>query len=621
MAPLVLAWAQWAAPAWAGDLISQRAYWSDPQGQAPLAQAREQAFEPFKGAINRGFTSAATWVQLTLEPPEVAGQDRFIFLRVQPNYLDDVQLYDPADPRPQPLRAGDRVSPRPGEAGVAFESLSHGFVLPVTSEPRVLWLRVRSDNMSLIDLAAHGESQAQVQERRRLLQAWGSLGLMAVLTLFNLAAWALDRNRFHALFLLRTVLLSGLLAIYFGVARQALGAWVAPTVLDHWFNLGVLGTTLLACFFEHRLLSDYGVRPWTRPVRRVTYGLAVGQIVLYLCGWRLEALSCNAVVTLAMVVSFVAVALWGLRFPLPVHGDSTGGLHRGFLLAYHVFLLLSHPFFQGPLLGLLDDSPTVVGMLAYYVMSSTVAMTLIVQLRALGLRRQQKRLEMEMALVNERMAQERLRSQEQGDLLAMLMHEVRNPLAVIELAQQQSSGPSQVLVSKNVDLIRGVLDRTLKLDSQLRAGQALQPRSTYLSDCLAQALDETGPGSERIRLLRVADEELDTDPEALLIILVNLLRNALKYSPEDAPVDVSVDRLGDPARLCISVSNPVGPSGRPDPARVFQKYYRADAAKKWPGTGMGLYLVKQLAQRLGGDCLYRSDARQVSFEVCLPAKV
>lgn len=607
----LLACAQW--PALAHNLITQQAYWEDPTGQADFDQARSQQFIAHKGALNRGYTNSATWVRLHIDPPDLKSDDRFIFLRVQPNFLDEIQLFDPFDPRPQPHLVGDRVAYVPE----GFNALSLGFVLPVSTQPREVWLRVKSVNLSLIDLEAFGESEAHAQERSKLLVAFGSIGLLLVLSLFNSSVWLWNRNWFHGLFVARTVLGTMLLAAYFGVARLLVGTLLPAHWLDEFFSIGVLLLTLLGCYFEHVLLSDYELKPWTR-VTRGFFFTGIGlMLVLYLSGHKTAALGGNALLALVLAACLLCTSLWGIRQSLPV-SDEGSGIHRGFLIAYYLLIVLSHPFVQDAAYGLLSDPPKQVNMAAYYLLISTVAMTLIVQFRALNIRRQKKQLEMHVALMNERMAQERLRHQEQGDLLAMLMHEVRNPLAVIELAQQEGSAPHQDLVRKNVGLIRSVLERALRMDSNAQQGAGLASRTIHVSDCLAQAIDEAGPGHERIELVHLDDEQLHTDPEALTIVLVNLLRNALKYGAPEAPVQVRVDLHAAPRQLAITVRNRTGAGGWPDPTRVFQKYYRAEAAKRWPGTGIGLYLVKQLAQRLGGDCNYRGDAQSVSFEVLLP---
>ena len=71
--------------------------------------------------------------------------------------------------------------------------------------------------------------------------------------------------------------------------------------------------------------------------------------------------------------------------------------------------------------------------------------------------------------------------------------------------------------------------------------------------------------------------------------------------------------------------NAVGKAGLPDAQRVFDKYYRAEGAHQRTGSGLGLYLVKSLAEHTGGGITHRVDtdaggAPQAVFELWLPCR-
>ena len=75
-------------------------------------------------------------------------------------------------------------------------------------------------------------------------------------------------------------------------------------------------------------------------------------------------------------------------------------------------------------------------------------------------------------------------------------------------------------------------------------------------------------------------------------------------------------RLG----VLVTVRNQPSLAGKPDPQRVFEKYYRSKGARRSSGSGLGLYLVSGLAQSLGGEIRYRTDLdpQDVVFELWLP---
>ena len=71
-------------------------------------------------------------------------------------------------------------------------------------------------------------------------------------------------------------------------------------------------------------------------------------------------------------------------------------------------------------------------------------------------------------------------------------------------------------------------------------------------------------------------------------------------------------------QLRFQVRNAPGAAGVPDPDKVFSKYYRAAGAQARSGAGLGLFLVRSLAQLCGGDVQHRRDGQQVVFEATLP---
>lgn len=89
------------------------------------------------------------------------------------------------------------------------------------------------------------------------------------------------------------------------------------------------------------------------------------------------------------------------------------------------------------------------------------------------------------------------------------------------------------------------------------------------------------------------------DPERLHQVLDNLLDNAVKYAPEGSTVH-AVARLSGGAVETV-VSNPAG-AHRPDPDRMFERFYRADPSRSAAagGVGLGLAISRELAAAMGG---------------------
>jgi signal transduction histidine kinase len=122
--------------------------------------------------------------------------------------------------------------------------------------------------------------------------------------------------------------------------------------------------------------------------------------------------------------------------------------------------------------------------------------------------------------------------------------------------------------------------------------------------------------TDRLQIPFGAAPSLMADPLFFKIVAQNLLANAVRYSPEQTPIDWVVSQDGSQWR--IEVSNSVAPDAWPDAERVFDKFYRAPAALRLSGTGLGLYVSRHLARRMGGDLLYQPTPDRVRFTWLIP---
>jgi signal transduction histidine kinase len=103
-----------------------------------------------------------------------------------------------------------------------------------------------------------------------------------------------------------------------------------------------------------------------------------------------------------------------------------------------------------------------------------------------------------------------------------------------------------------------------------------------------------------------------------LQIVVNLLTNAIRYSPEDGQVWIRTDREGDLAALIIADQGK-GISAE-DQTRIFEKFERVDPSEPG-GTGLGLYIARRLARAMGGDVAVDSAPGQgARFTFTLPLR-
>jgi len=212
-------------------------------------------------------------------------------------------------------------------------------------------------------------------------------------------------------------------------------------------------------------------------------------------------------------------------------------------------------------------------------------------------------------------------------LLASVSHDIRTPLTTIRALAHEIAGAGDeralVIEEEVVRLDRFVAD-LLDL-SQLTAGGMPVAADINAAEDLIGATLQRVSGVARGREIRVA---LDPAQPVLvgrfdfvhsLRILGNLLENALKYSPAEAPVDLGVHREGDALAFTVADRGPGLAPG--EEGRVFERFYRQPGvAPDVRGAGLGLAIARGLAEAQGGTVDYapREGGGSV-FTLRLPA--
>jgi signal transduction histidine kinase len=227
-------------------------------------------------------------------------------------------------------------------------------------------------------------------------------------------------------------------------------------------------------------------------------------------------------------------------------------------------------------------------------------------------------------------------SRRKDEFIAMLAHELRNPLAPIvnsvELLQVHLAGASSdihqtlEIISRQTQLMTCLVDDLLDLARIAQGRFELRKEAVNLGTVLDQALQASDPLiRERGHRLNVAVSaeplSLDADPARLTQIIVNLLNNAAKYTERGGEISVAVRR--EKGKAVISVrDNGVGIP--PEMlSRVFDMFVQAQGSSHHSqgGLGIGLTLVKRLVELHGGTIACRSAGlgKGSEFVVRLPA--
>ncbi len=212
-------------------------------------------------------------------------------------------------------------------------------------------------------------------------------------------------------------------------------------------------------------------------------------------------------------------------------------------------------------------------------------------------------------------------AEDQAHFLAMTTHELRSPVGVLgntakllrehwdrlgdderkELLEGMS-GSAGRLGRLLADLLTASRIQSTALDLDVRAVDLAEQLQRILHSSTRTADDG------EVRLADVPPARVLADPDRLAQIVENLVGNALRYG--EAPVDISVEREGRTTTIVVRDAGPgISDEMRP---KLFQRF----ATGSKGGTGLGLYIVRELARAQGGDASYRPDDH--AFVVSLP---
>jgi signal transduction histidine kinase len=222
------------------------------------------------------------------------------------------------------------------------------------------------------------------------------------------------------------------------------------------------------------------------------------------------------------------------------------------------------------------------------------------------------------ALARERRAREEAEaaSQAKDEFLAIVSHELRTPLNAIQgwvhiLRQNEPVGRETVerataVIQRNVEAQVKLVDDLLDT-ARIGSGKLkLDMRPVRLAEVIRAAVDGVRPAADAKQIdlrtrLAAAEAEVTGDAQRLQQIVWNLLTNAVKFTPKGGAIEVRLERADARARITVTDSGEgIAPDFLPF---VFEPFRQADSSsrRRYGGLGLGLALVKHLAELHGGS--------------------
>ncbi|MGN7978467.1 sensor histidine kinase [Microbacterium sp. 22195] len=218
----------------------------------------------------------------------------------------------------------------------------------------------------------------------------------------------------------------------------------------------------------------------------------------------------------------------------------------------------------------------------------------------------------------------------QRAFVADASHELRTPLTTlnsrIQLAEhrlRQGEDVGRVLADMRADaaVMDAVLTDLLLAAETAGARDSDATASASVFEALQEAAAVIGPRAAergvRVDVQAPADLRVAAEQTALMRAVIALLDNAVRYSPDGASVQLTATPAGRRAEIRVADHGPG--LGDMDPERVFERFARSTASTERRGFGLGLALVRDIANRFGGSVeVERTSAAGTTFLLTLP---
>lgn len=626
--------------------VSARGYLqslSDPHGELSPEQAlRSGAWRALPASLSAGYTYDFVWLQLQVRVDD--GTPNWV-LRLSNALVDDVRFY-------QRNSRGDWEEARAGEDLpraqwlVDYRSAVRRLNLP-PGQTHTLLLRLHSKNAMSVSLDLTPRHTFAEASRREYLAYGLYFGIYLMLIGFHVVFWRMTRAQESGWYLCYVSCCVAIEALTIGLPQELLHLPVSLS--DPLLGVAMALSIPIGIAFAGRQLGLPQVMPGLmRYLQWGSWPIGLGAALLTVADHYREAAPIVQLCAMVMIVVFISLALY-----LLVRGHRPA---RFYLLAFGIYyagVIISflRNFGMLPANLLTDNAATVGTLLHMGIMSMRIishynrikrekerlqaiaaAQTLLenarleqqVALRTSELSAEIRRraaLEQDLRVALEHEQQVRA---EQNEFVAMVSHELRTPLAIINTSAQQLAKHLDAPIEKSQRRCQNIRDAVMRLlalvDDYLTRDRMDEPSPQArfaqhdLHGLLAGLQAEFSQG--RVHLdYRSESKHIHCDGGLLYVAARNLLANADRHAPPEARIALEVD--GDERRLSLQVRHPGPEIPEDERERLFHKYYRGRQAQRSAGAGLGLYMVRRIAQLHGGDAALvgSGGAQEVCFRL------
>jgi signal transduction histidine kinase len=601
----------------------QLSFFRDKSQKLALEDIRQKQqageFQLLKGNLSAGYVPDVFWLHFSVDQKGRAEIEKW--LEVIPAYLDSLQLYhfDSHDQLHKQI-GGDFIP----HSKKDIDYRATVFKLLLSPGQHEFYLRIKTSSTMVAEIRFWQPESFSKTTRTHYLLFGVYISLILTVLLFNAVNFAIFRQKIFLLYVIWLALNGTLWMSISGLV----GEYILPeSPLYNNLTLGILNALAAAMsfifftvFFEYRKYH-----PFIYPVLIFGAGVAIATAIATPLGYY------QVFAPWLMLVAILSI----LTLPWPMiriwrSGELLDRILVIMHVAYNFFLSLSILLVLAliPFSVKLSFSGMVSGL--FHILT----LHFVISQHYRKIEAQHKKTLEEALLAQKQIAIEKMYREEQSQLLSMITHEIRTPIAVIDAA------------NASLQMLDGKLgeSETDRLKRYERIQNAVKRMNTVMEMAIKQKDEESLPlesepvdmdelteeviglnrfdDLERIQLhIKQAGLQAQGDVRLLRIVLINLIDNAKKYSTPGSLIDIEIspETHSEVKGVMWRIIN----HGQPIPDvlldKIFDKYQRGSEINNQGGMGLGLYLVKSIVRKHSGTISAANlQGGKVAFSLWLP---
>jgi len=588
----------------ADDLIVSRAYFLDDSRTMSYEQVQAVTFTPAGKVMSLGFTRSVLWLRLTVNLPKRGVP---LGLSVMPASLDEVTLFLP--------RQADLVSPAP--LALSARNLWNYDWQSDTVGQQVYYLRIRSTGAMTLSAEIKTNTENLELQSRNDITVAALLGSLTSTVLGCVILYFLHREMLALFGIFCTVTTMVQILFLQGFVHRVFeqGSWLASNMF---FHVMIMFNLFFCLQFLYYVLLGGHLPRWGRWLSGILTAPVLALPLVYVLFDTLFALQAAAILGIInSIVLFVLALLFLIRWSRPA-----GYCFLVMALSLSLFRITTST------LGLAGDaSEWTYSLSVWRILAPPLAFGVL-----LAILEHERRIALRQTQLREQTIHQSLlvlsgRRDIQERFVTTLMHEIKTPLSTIQLATAslgrgkslvEFDNPRLKNIRRSIDDLNTIVERYMQVD-QFEQGLVNIEKTSFDVGALLHDVSQS-KDNERIAVIGMQECLIYSDFQSLRVILLNLLSNALKYSPPDSAVSFKCE----PAQqqgvsgIRFSVSNAVGLGGAPDATQLFTRYYRSEGARRMAGAGLGLWIAQETAKSIDAELRYNHFEDMITFDLWMP---